>query len=85
MELKKATKKQKCLDIFNDAIWYRMGADRCKTISYEMLQKSDLRPTIEYQEKYCDAIYLMRVIKALGYKVLVGSAIHVYDRDYYTD
>ncbi len=75
------TKKEKILKMFDEAEWIEsLGGKRVKTITYEDFKKAGLKSKIEFKEKYGDAIYARSIFNKMGYKVLVGSAMHIYEK-----
>ncbi len=71
------TKKDKILKMFNDAEWILAIGEEQKIFTYETFRDYGLSPTIEYGERYCDVIYARMIFQKLGYKVLIGTAMHV--------
>lgn len=77
--VKRKTKKERILEMFNNAEWHQSNSYAAKTLTYEDFQNADLAPSFEYQEKYCDVIYARQIFKKMGYGVGIGMAFHIYD------
>lgn len=75
------TKKQKILQIFNEADWIKSpSGKRIKILLCDSFHAMGLDSTIEYQEKYCDIIYARQIFNKLGYSVFVGQQFYVVER-----
>lgn len=70
------TKKATILKMFNDKEWQEHHDPKYKKVKYilrEELSEINLHSTIEYGEKWTDIHYVQKILRAEGYKVLIGS------------
>lgn len=75
--VKKETKKDRILKMFEEAEWIKDNTQTWKVLTYDMFVKNDLVPFVEYRDNYCDVIYAKRIFQKLGYKVYIGQAFHI--------
>lgn len=76
---KKLNKKQTILKMFEEAEWLPHHDYRIKIISGETFESNGLYHAVENASQHCDVLYARRIIQKLGYTVLIGSCLYVYD------
>lgn len=73
-------KKQIILELFNETEWLKGHEGvRIKTITREDFERKGLYGDIENSQQHCDVIYARKIIQALGHRVIVGGAFHVWE------